>query len=141
MKQQWYNQDEINYANINALIKSNGIKDAHDSITKQINAIYGSKSRLSNADHANIEAIQINWNTQLAKVLAPYISQMTPEAAINNSKVLNLLYPYVEVPGSWEKNNSNRSPSLGDRGNKKKAYYDSWVKSMFSVNDRYKGQY
>ena len=141
MKQQWYNQDEINYANINALIKSNGIKDAHDSITKQINAIYGSKSRLSNADHANIEAIQINWNTQLAKVLAPYISQMTPEAAINNSKVLDLLYPYVEVPGSWEKNNSNRSPSLGDRGNKKKAYYDSWVKSMFSVNDRYKGQY
>ena len=141
MKQQWYNQDEINYANINALIKSNGIKDAHDSITKQINAIYGSKSRLSNADRANIEAIQINWNTQLAKVLAPYISQMTPEAAINNSKVLNLLYPYVEVPGSWEKNNSNRSPSLGERGNKKKAYYDSWVKSMFSVNDRYKGQY
>lgn len=141
MKQQWYNQDEINYANINALIKSNGIKDAHDSITKQINAIYGSKSRLSNADRANIEAIQINWNTQLAKVLAPYISQMTPEAAINNSKVLNLLYPYVEVPGSWEKNNSNRSPSLGDRGNKKKAYYDSWIKTMFSVNDRYKGQY
>lgn len=141
MKQQWYNQDEINYANINALIKSNGIKDAHDSITKQINAIYGSKSRLSNADRANIESIQINWNTQLAKVLAPYISQMTPEAAINNSKVLNLLYPYVEVPGSWEKNNSNRSPSLGDRGNKKKAYYDSWIKTMFSVNDRYKGQY
>ena len=141
MTQQWYNQNSINAANIKAIIKNNGVKDAHDSIKKQINNIYNSKSKLSNKDYANIEAIQINWNAQLAKYLAPYISTMTPEAAINNTEVLNLLYPYVEVPGSWEKNNRNRSVSLGDRGNKKKAYYDSWVKSMFSVNDPYKGQY
>lgn len=141
MKNQWNSQDEIHAANIKALISQNNLYDAHQAVANQIQKIYGSKSKLTNQDYANIEAIQINWNGELAKTIAPYISKMTPEAAINNTEVLNALYPYVEVPGSWEVNNKGRSVSLGDRGSKKKAYYDSWVKSMFSVNDKYKGQY
>lgn len=141
MKSQWQSQDDINSANIKAILTTNKVYDAHKAISDQISKIYDSKKKLTNQDYANIEAIQINWNAQLMKLIAPYITQMTPEAAINNTQVLNLLYPYVEVPGSWEKNNSGKSVSLGSRGNKKKAYYDSWIKSMFSVNDPYKGQY
>lgn len=141
MENQWQNQNEINLANIKALVSSNELWDAHDSVKNQIDKIYGSKKKLTNSDYANIEAIQINWNAQVAKTLAPYLSKMTPEAALNNTDVLNYLYPLIEVPYSWEKDNKGKSANLGSRGNKKKAYYDSWVKSMFSVNDAYKGQY
>lgn len=141
MQNQWQNQDDINLANIKVLINDSNLWDAHESIKEQINNIYNSKKKLSNSDYANIEAIQINWNAQVAKTIAPYLAKMTPEAAINNTEVMNYLYPLIEVPSSWEKNNKGKSVSLGDRGNKKKAYYDSWIKSMFSVNDAYKGQY
>lgn len=141
MQNQWQNQDEINLANIKVLVSNGELWDAHESVKKQIDSIYNSKKKLTNNDYANIEAIQINWNAQVAKTLAPYLAQMTPEAALNNTEVLNYLYPLIEVPGSWEKNNKGKSVSLGSRGNKKKAYYDSWIKSMFSVNDAYKGQY
>ena len=141
MDAQWDNQDDVHAANIKAILSQNDMYDAHKAVSDQIQKIYGSKSKLTNADRANIEAIQINWNAQLAKTIAPYVAKMTPEAAINNTQVLNALYPYVEVPGSWETNDKGRFVSLGSRGNKKKAYYDSWIKSMFSVNDQYKGQY
>lgn len=141
MKSQWENQNDINAANIKALLSENNMYDAHKAVSDQISKIYDSKKKLTSQDKANIEAIQINWNAQLAKVIAPYVSQMTPEAAINNTAVMNLLYPYVEVPGSWETNDNGRSVYLGEKGNKKRAYYDSWIKSLFSVNDKYKGQY
>lgn len=135
MQTQWQNQDDINAANIRALLTENNMYDAHKAVSDQISKIYDSKKKLSNNDYANIDAIKINWNAQLAKVIAPYVSQLTAEAAINNKTVLDLLYPYVEVPNSWS------TRSVGERGNKKRAYYESWIKSMFSVNDPYKGQY
>jgi hypothetical protein len=141
MENQWKNQDDIHAANIKALLSQNDVYDAHKIVSEQIQKIYNSKKKLTNQDRSNIEAIQINWNAQLLKTVAPYILKMTPEAAINNTEVLNALYPYVEVPGSWEVNNKGKGVSLGDRGNKKKAYYDSWIKAIFSVNDPYKGQY
>lgn len=141
MENQWKNQDDIHAANIKAILSQNDIYDAHKIVSEQIQKIYNSKKKLTNQDRSNIEAIQINWNAQLLKTVAPYILKMTPEAALNNTEVLNALYPYVEVPGSWEVNNKGKGVSLGDRGNKKKAYYDSWIKAIFSVNDPYKGQY
>lgn len=138
---QWQNQDEINLANIKALVSGGDLWEAHESVKKQIDKIYGSKKKISKSDKANIEAIQINWNAQVAKTLAPYLKNMTPEAALNNNDVLNYLYPLIEVPYSWEVDNKGKSVYLGDRGNKKKAYYESWIKSMFSINDPYKGQY
>lgn len=134
-------QSNLHQANIEAIIKEAGVKEAHDSVTKQINNLYAGKSKLSNQDKANKEAIQINWNAQLAKTLAPYIVEMTPEAAINNTTVMNYLYPYIEVPDSWKINNKGKRVYLGSEGNAKKAYYESWVRSMFSVNDQHKGQY
>lgn len=141
MESQWKNQDDIHSANIKALLSENNMYDAHEAVTNQINKIYGNKKRLSSQDKANKEAIQINWNAQLAKVIAPYILQMTPEAAVNNATVMNMLYPYIEVPDSWETNDRGRKVYLGNKGNKKKAYYESWIRSMFNVNDIYKGQY
>lgn len=133
-------QPDIALANIKSLVNDASLWDAHDAVEKQVNAIYD-KDKLSKQDYADIDAIYINWNAQVAKTLAPYVSKMTPEAAINNSDVRNYLYSLIEVPGDWEVNNKGRYVSLGDRGNKKKAYYDSWVKSLFGVNDLYKGQY
>lgn len=134
-------QSDIALANIQAAVNDANLWDAHESMRNQIDAIYNSKKKLTNKDYANIEAIQINWNTQVAKTLAPYVNKMSPEAAINNTDVRNYLYSLIEVPYNWEKNDKGKAASLGSRGNKKKAYYDSWLKSMFGINDKYKGQY
>ena len=133
-------QSDVALANIQAAVNKANLWDAHDSIKTQVEKIY-SKGKLSNKDYADIDAIYINWNAQVAKTLAPYVNKMTPEAAINNTDVRNYLYSLIEVPGDWEVNNKGRYVSLGSRGNKKKAYYDSWLKSMFGINDPYKGQY
>lgn len=133
-------QSDVALANIQAAVNEAELWKAHEAIKKQTNAIYD-KGKLSKQDRANIDAIYINWNAQVAKTLAPYVTRMTPEAAINNADVRNYLYSLIEVPGAWEVNDKGRYVSLGDRGNKKKAYYDSWVKSLFGVNDPYKGQY
>lgn len=133
-------QSDIALANIKAIVNDLGLWKAHESVEEQRDKIYA-KNKLTKQDYANIDAIYINWNAQVASALAPYVDKMTPEAAINNSAVRDYLYPLIEVPGEWEVNNKNRHISLGDRGNKKKAYYDSWVKSLFGVNDKYKGQY
>ena len=133
-------QSDVALANIQAAVNEANLWDAHDSIKTQVEKIY-SKGKLSNKDYADIDAIYINWNAQVAKTLAPYVNKMTPEAAINNTDVRNYLYSLIEVPGDWEVNNKGRYVSLGSRGNKKKAYYDSWLKSMFGINDPYKGQY
>ena len=133
-------QSDVALANIQAAVNEANLWDAHDSISTQVDKIY-SKGKLSNQDYADIDAIYINWNAQVAKTLAPYVNKMTPEAAINNTEVRNYLYSLIEVPGDWEVNNKGRRVSLGSRGSKKKAYYDSWIKSMFGINDPYKGQY
>ena len=134
-------QPDISYANIKAAVDDAKLWDAHDSIEKQVQKIYNSKKKLTNSDYDAIDAIYINWNSQVAKTIAPYVSNMTPEAAINNTDVLNYLYPLIEVPNNWEVNNKGRYVSLGDRGNKKRAYYESWIKSMYGIKDKYKGQY
>lgn len=133
-------QSDVALANIQAAVNDAGLWQAHNYIKKQRDAIY-SKEKLSNQDYADIDAIYINWNAQVAKTLAPYVNKMTPEAAINNKAVRDYLYSLIEVPGDWEVNNKGRRVTLGDRGNKKAAYYESWIKSMFGINDPYKGQY
>lgn len=134
-------QDKMALANIRNLTTEAGLYDKHESVSNQINKIYNSKKKLTNSDYANIEAIQINWNAEVAKTVAPLVKSLGAEAAINNKGVRDYLYTYIEVPSSWERDNRGKSVNLGDRGSKKAAYYDSWVKSMFNVNDPYKGQY
>ncbi len=133
-------QNKTHLANVRNLVDKEDLWNQHKSVTEQIQKIYN-KKKLSNNDYANIDAIRINWNSKVASTLADYVSTYSAEAVINNNDVKNYLESLIEVPNSWEKNNYGKSVSLGDRGNKKDAYYDSWVKSMFSVNDPYKGQY
>lgn len=135
LKYTTYAQNDINLANLTATITDADLWNKHESIKEQMDALYSAK------DYNKYEAVQINWNAEVAKTIAPYLAQMTPEAALNNTQALNYLYPLIEVPYSWEKNNKGKSANLGSRGNKKKAYYESWIKTMFSVNDKYKGQY
>ena len=139
-------QDAIAFASIYKIINDTSLHgggtlyDEMQAYDKQIQAIYDKKKK-TKQDYANIEQLQINWNSHVAALVAPVISQMTPEAAINNKRVRDLLYTYIYVPSSYATNNRGRYVSLGDDGSKKAAYYDSFIKRMFGINDPYKGQY
>ena len=136
-------ESDYHLANIKALVSQNDLYKKHEAISDQISKIYD-KSKKTNSDYQTIEAIQINWNAEVAKVLADYIDRYSAEAAVNNKQVRDYLKTYIEVPASWEKNNKGRrvyGKTLGDRGSLKDAYYSSWLKSMFNINDPYKGQY
>lgn len=134
------NQSDYHLANIKAIVSANKLYDKHQAVQEQINDIY-SKGKLSDGDYAAIDAIKVNWNAEVMKTLAEYADKYSAEAAINNKAVRDYLYTYIEVPGDWSVNGKGRHPSLGSRGNTKSAYYDSWIKTMFGVNDPYKGQY
>lgn len=137
-------QDEIAFADINEIVKKEGLYDKKQAVQNQINAIYSGKKKLSNADKAKKEQLQISWNAEVAEKIAPVVARMTPEAAINNKKVRDLLRTYIIVPDSYMTNNKGRrvySSTLGDDGSLQSAYYESWIKRMFGVNDKYKGQY
>lgn len=134
------NQADYHLANIQAIVNTNDLYDKHQEVTNQINAIYN-RGKLTSKDYSEIDALQLHWNSELAKTLAPYVQQYGAEGVLGNKKVRDYLYTYVEVPNYWEVNNKGRSPSLGSRGNRKAAYYDSWIKTVFRVNDPYKGQY
>lgn len=139
-------QDATAFASIYKIINDTSLHgggtlyDEMQAYDKQIQAIYDKKKK-TKQDYANIEQLQINWNSHVAALVAPVISQMTPEAAINNKRVRDLLYTYIYVPSSYATNNRGRYVSLGDDGSKKAAYYDSFIKRMFGINDPYKGQY
>lgn len=138
IKQNSYQQRDINAANIEEEVKDNDLFTKHETIKNEIDAAFNSNGG-KNYDAA--DAVRIMWNGEVAKAIAPWVTQMTPEAAINNTAVLNYLYPLIEVPSSFETNDKGRIVSLGEKGNKKRAYYESWIKSMYHINDKYKGQY
>ena len=129
-------QDEIAFADIRNIINEENLYEAHDALRNQINAIYNNK-KITNQDRANIEKLQIEWNYKVAQTIAPVLAKMTPYAAINNKKVKDLLYTYIEVPGSFEVNNKGRYVTLGDNGSKKAAYYDSWMSKLFGYKNKY----
>lgn len=133
-------QDDIAYADISKIIKEKGLYDKMQAYDKQINAIYN-KKKLSKQDRANIDQLKISWNSEVAKEIAPVIAKMTAESVIGSEKIRDLIETYIYVPDSYAVNNKGRYASLGDNGSKKAAYFDSWIKRMFSVNDKYKGQY
>lgn len=136
-------ESDYHLANIKAIVSQNDLYEKHEAISNQISKIYD-KAKKTNSDYQTIEAIQINWNAEVAKVLADYIDKYSAEAAVNNKQVRDYLKTYIEVPASWEKNNKGKrvyGKTLGDRGSLKDAYYSSWLKSMFNINDPYKGQY
>lgn len=107
--------------------------DRHQDVKNEISAYTSAK------DYDKADELRIQWDNEVIKALAPYISQMSPEAVIGNEDMLALIGKYIEVPSSFEKN-GKRYVSLGQYGNKKDAYVDSWIKGMFGVADKYKGE-
>ena len=136
MENQWDNQADIHLANIKALASTNDLWDRHEAIDQQVNAIYA-KDKLTDSDYDQIDAIYVNWNAEVMAALAPYVERMTPEAAINNSKVLDYLDGLIEVPGDYKKDKYGRyvtNKKLGN-GSANQAYIKNYIKNIFKVND------
>ena len=95
------------------------------------------KNKLTDSDYDQIDAIYVNWNAQVMGALAPYVERMTPEAAINNSQVLDYLDSLIEVPGEYKKDKYGRyvtNKKLGN-GSATQAYVKNYIKNIFKVND------
>lgn len=136
MEAQWSNQNDVHLANIKALATQNKLWDKHDAMMNKVNAIY-SKGKLSDDDYDAIDAIYVDWNAEVMSVLAPYIEEMTPEAAVNNNQVLDYLDGLIEVPGDFKKDKYGRyvtNSKLGN-GSATQAYIKNYIKYIFGIND------
>lgn len=136
MENQWKSQGDMHLANIKALASQHDLWNKHQEMKNQVNAIYA-KSKLTSADYDQIDNIYTSWNEEVMNTLAPYIERMTPEAAINNSNVLDYLDGLIEVPGSFKKDKYGRSVSdkkLGS-GSAKQAYIKNYIRYIFGIND------
>lgn len=136
MANTWQNQKDYHLANIKAFASQNNLWDKKDSVDAQIDAIYA-KSKLSDSDYDAIDAIYVNWNAEVMSALAPYINEMTPEAAINNNQVIQYLSSLIEVPGDYKKDKYGRyvtNSKLGN-GSASAAYIKNYIKNIFKVND------
>ena len=132
-------QNELMLANVTEAVNDSGLWDAHKAVQEQISALYDTDGK---PDYNAIAAIQINWNAEVARALAPLMAQYSPQALLSSKRVKDYLYSLIEVPGDWEVNDYGKHMSrskLGSRGNKKSAYFDSWFRRMFNINDKYKG--
>ena len=136
MENVWQSQDDAHLANIKALASSNDLWDKKKSVDAQVDAIYA-KGKLTNSDYNAINAIYINWNAEVMSALAPYVQEMSPEAAINNSSVLDYLDGLIEVPSDFKKDKYGRyvtNKKLGE-GSASQAYIRNYIKKIFKVND------
>ena len=136
METQWNKQDDIHLANIKAIVNTNNLWDEHEAIGDQVDAIYA-KGKLKDSDYDAIDAIYVNWNAKVMGALAPYVERMTPEAAINNSNVLDYLDSLIEVPGDYKVDKKGRHVTnkyLGE-GSATQAYIRNYIKKIFKIND------
>lgn len=136
MKRTLSGADDINWANIHSAIKSKNLWDKKDKYKEQVNSIYA-KDKLSNADYNKIDAIWVQWDGEVMQAIDPYVQRMTPEQAINNTKVLNELASLMEVPGDYKKDKYGRwvtNSKLGN-GSAKQAYIRNYIKDIYNIND------
>lgn len=136
MRQAEQGADNIHFAAIKKIVDKNDLFDEKKKVDAQVSAIYD-KKKLTNADYNKIDAIYVQFNANVMKKLAPYIEKMTPEAAINNEKVLDYLENLIELPGEYKKDRYGKyvtNKKLG-LGSAKDAYIRSYIKNIFRVND------
>lgn len=140
-KQNSYQQAKIHNANIEALLKEKDedgktMFQKHKDFTNSLQPLYDSKN------YDEIDKRIIEWDKEVMKTIAPYVSRMTPEAAINNYEVMDALRSIVEVPSSFEKTKYGKFFSLNSKyGSKSDAFVEGWIKSMYGINDPYKGKF
>lgn len=132
----WNDQNNLHLANIKAMVNRAGLWDAKDAVDAQVDAIYN-KGKLTDKDYDKINAIYIEWNARVMSALAPYISEMTPEAAINNSSVMDYLDSLFEVPSEFKKDKYGRyvtNKKLGE-GSASDAYIKNYIRKIFKINN------
>ena len=132
----WNNASDIHLANIKAAVSAADLWTKKKEMKAQRNAIYD-KKKLTTADYNAINAIEVNWNADVMKTLAPYVESMTPEAAINNQDVIKYLSDLIVVPSSYKKDRYGRyvtDKKLG-KGSSSDAYVENYIKQIFQVND------
>lgn len=136
MKQAEQGADNIHFAAIKKIVDKNELFDEKKAVDEQVNSIYN-KTKLSDSDYDKIDALYVEFNANVMKKVAPYIERMTPEAAINNEKVLDYLENLIELPGEYKKDRYGKyvtNKKLGN-GSAKDAYIRSYIKNIFNVND------
>lgn len=136
----FYGAKDIHVANIRTILESgtNSYKDQLQDVKDQISAIYD-RGNLKQSDYDEIDDIKIEWDKKVIAALADYVNQATPEAAINNDKVIEYLSDYLYVPDAFKKNNKGynvTNKSLNYLGSAEDAFKENFIKYAFGVNDR-----
>lgn len=132
----WSDQGQYHLANIKALVSENSLWDRKKDMDAKVKAIYD-KSSLSSDDYDKINELYIDWNKEVMKTLAPYIEVMTPEAAVNNTAVMDYLDDLIEIPSEFKKDRNGKyvtSSKLG-AGSATDAYIGNYIRYIFGVND------
>lgn len=128
---------KIHLANITSAIEGAELKNKKKAIDNQIDAVYDEKNIKYNDRKNKADAIRINWNAEVMKTIAPYVEQMSPEAAINDKDIINYLSEYIYVPDAYKKDSKGKSVSdkkLGE-GSAKDAYIKNYIRSIWQVNN------
>ena len=135
MREAVYGRGDRDVAELEVLVENgpSNLKKEIQEVYDQRRAIWGNKSKLSNSDYDQLDALYINWNSRVASAIRPYLERMTPEEVLSNDAVMEYLRDLFFAPGDYAVNDSGRHPSLGSRGNTKDAYIVSYIKSLYGV--------
>lgn len=124
--------DELHYANLKSLIETNGLdtsSEAYRAMSDSVNKIYN-KKKLTNSDYKKINQIYKDWDAKVMRVIYPYIAQYGPDAALNSSKVTDLLDDVIKVPSDYEVNKKGYHFSA-PRMNKQRGFAQSYIKYLY----------
>lgn len=138
MQNAWYNNASVSASYIEELLEDGPIdyKARKKAIKQQIDAIYA-KGKLSQSDYNAINAIKINWNSEVMQAIAPYIERVSPESAINDDEVIQYLKQFIYVPDDIKVDKrgyhvTNKSLAGGSAN---EAYVKKFLQSAYGIND------
>lgn len=138
MQNAWYNNASVSASYIEELLEDGPVdyKARKKAIKQQIDAIYA-KGKLSQSDYNAINAIKINWNSEVMQAIAPYIERVSPESAINDDEVIQYLKQFIYVPDDIKVDKrgyhvTNKSLAGGSAN---EAYIKKFLQSAYGIND------
>ena len=123
------NAANVDKANIDALIEKADLYTQRQAMYDQTDAIYG-KGKLSNSDYNKIDAIKMEFNNRVWATLAPYLEKVSPDAILNNEKVMDTLENLIQVPSAYEKVKGRYVSSGGGKLNKQQGFVRSYIKAV-----------
>ena len=138
MQNAWYGNASVSASYIEELLENGAVdyKARKKAVKQQIDAIYN-KGKLSQSDYNAINAIKINWNSEVMQAIAPYIERVTPESAINDDEVIQYLKQFIYVPDDIKVDKRGyhvTNKSLAG-GNANEAYIKKFLQSAYGIND------